>query len=115
VQKVIDMRAEGIDIMFNCARLVDPKQFDLRILPDDCDQYFEKVNHFITTNGKMLSVEVETWDMVYRFWKTRKDSMTESDRTWRRDQFVKFTNEYDKRRKKNFSDVFSEISLDQLC
>jgi hypothetical protein len=115
VQKVIDMRAEGIDIMFNCARLVDPKQFDLRILPDDCDQYFEKVNNFITTNGKMSNVELETWEMVYQFWKARKESMPDSDRSWRRDQFVKFTNEYDKRRKKNFSDVFSEISLDKLC
>jgi hypothetical protein len=45
----------------------------------------------------------------------RKESMPDNDRTWRRDQFVKFTNEYDKRRKKNFGDVFSEISLDQLC
>jgi organic radical activating enzyme len=115
VQKVIDMRADGIDIMFNCARLVDPKQFDLRILPDDCDQYFERVNDFITTNGKMTNVELETWQMVYQFWKARKESMPDSDRAWRRDQFVKFVNEYDKRRSLNFAETFPELSLESLC
>ena len=50
INKVIQMRADGIDIMFNCARLTDPKQFDLRILPDACDFYFNNINDFIIAN-----------------------------------------------------------------
>jgi hypothetical protein len=115
VDKVIEMRSQGIDIMFNCARLVDPKQFDLRILPDDCDQYFEAVNDFITTSKDIVSVESETWAMVYQFWKARDTSMTAEDRAWRRGQFKLFANEYDRRRKLNFSETFPELNLDLLC
>jgi hypothetical protein len=110
VEKVIQMRNEGIDIMFNCARLVDPKHFDLRILPDYCDTYFIKVNSFITDNGQVANVERETWQMVYDFWKARHSTMTSEDREWRRDQFAKFISEYDKRRDKNFKENFSELS-----
>jgi hypothetical protein len=110
VEKIIQMRNEGIDIMFNCARLVDPKQFDLRILPDSADQYFTKTNTFIVDNGQVVNVERETWAMVYDFWKARKSTMTDEDRDWRKDQFAKFTDEYDKRRGKNFKSNFPELS-----
>jgi hypothetical protein len=110
VEKVIQMRSEGIDIMFNCARLVDPKQFDLRILPDYCDPYFARVNTFIIDNGQVSNVERETWQMVYDFWKARHDTMTTEDREWRRQQFAKFIGEYDKRRDKNFEENFPELS-----
>jgi hypothetical protein len=110
VEKVIQMRSEGIDIMFNCARLVDPKQFDLRILPDTADSYFESVNAFIVDNASVVNVERETWAMVHDFWKARKDTMTEQDRQWRTEQFSKFVNEYDKRRGKNFKNNFPELS-----
>jgi organic radical activating enzyme len=110
VEKVIQMRNEGIDIMFNCARLVDPKQFDLRILPDYCDTYFTKVNSFIMDNGQVANVERETWQMVYDFWKARHNTMTSEDREWRRNQFAKFISEYDKRRDKNFEENFPELS-----
>jgi len=111
IQKVIDMRNDGIDIMFNCARLVDPKQFDLRILPDSCDKYFEEVNNFMKRyDNSIPSIEKETWQMVYDFWKSRKDTMTEEDRLYRKDQFAKFTSEYDKRREKNFHETFPELA-----
>jgi organic radical activating enzyme len=110
VEKVIQMRNEGIDIMFNCARLVDPKQFDLRILPDSADQYFTKTNTFIVDNGQVTNVERETWQMVYDFWRTRNSTMTPEDKAWRTDQFSKFINEYDKRRNKNFKENFPELS-----
>lgn len=108
IQKVIEMRRDGIDIMFNCARLVDPKQFDLRILPDYCDKYFEETNSFAMVNN-LTNVEKETWQMVYDFWKSRHATMTVEDREWRRQQFLLFTNEYDKRRDKNFKENFPEI------
>jgi organic radical activating enzyme len=110
VEKVIQMRNEGIDIMFNCARLVDPKQFDLRILPDSADQYFTKTNTFIVDNGQVANVERETWQMVYDFWRARHSTMTPEDKAWRTDQFAKFINEYDKRRNKNFKENFPELS-----
>ena len=110
VEKVIQMRNEGIDIMFNCARLVDPKQFDLRILPDSADQYFTKTNTFIVDNGQVANVERETWAMVYDFWRARHSTMTPEDKAWRTDQFAKFINEYDKRRNKNFKENFPELS-----
>jgi hypothetical protein len=110
IRKVIDMRLEGIDIMFNCSRLVDPKQFDLRILPDSCDKYFEDTNNFMKRfNNSLPNVERETWQMVYDFWKSRKETMTEEDREYRKDQFAKFTAEYDKRREKNFTKTFPEL------
>jgi hypothetical protein len=36
--------------------------------------------------------------------------MTDEDRDWRKDQFAKFTDEYDKRRGKNFKSNFPELS-----
>jgi hypothetical protein len=96
--------------MFNCARLVDPKQFDLRILPDHADSYFEDTNNFMKANDSLIkSVERETWAMVYDFWKARKSTMNDTEREWRTDQFKKFTNEYDKRRERNFNEVFKEL------
>jgi hypothetical protein len=110
IQKVIDMRKDGIDIMFNCSRLVDPKQFDLRILPDYCDKYFEDTNNFMKRHDNtMPNIERETWQMVYDFWKSRKETMTEEDREYRTDQFAKFVGEYDKRRDKNFHETFPEL------
>jgi organic radical activating enzyme len=108
VEKIISMREEGIDIMFNCARLTDPKQFDLRILPDSADQYFHKVNDFITTSPT-VRVEQETWAMVYQYWNTRKTTLIDDERAWRRDQFRRFITEYDRRRNKSFKQTFSEL------
>jgi hypothetical protein len=110
VKKVIEMRKDGIDIMFNCSRLVDPKQFDLRILPDSADQYFTKLNTFIVDNEEIVSVERETWAMVYQFWQSRKTSITDEDRAHRKDQFAKFVAEYDKRRGLNFAGTFPELA-----
>ena len=111
VEKVFALRAEGIDIMFNCARLVDPKQFDIRLLPDDCDKYFHNVNEIMTTSDKVYDVEKETWNMVYQFRMSRKESMPENDMKFLRDQFYKFINEYDKRRGKDFTATFPELTL----
>lgn len=108
-EKIIEMRAKGIDIMFNCARLVDPKQFDLRILPDECDKYFVEVNEFISSSPAIVRVEKETWAMVYDFWKSRSLSMNNDDKEWRTSEFKKFINEYDKRRNKNFKNTFREL------
>lgn len=109
VQKVIDMRADGIDIMFNCARLTNPTQFDLRILPESGDQYFNDVNDFVT-NSATVNVERETWAMVYQYWNARHTTMNVVERDHRRDQFAKFTTEYDKRRSLNFSETFPELA-----
>jgi len=110
VKKVIELRNDGIDIMFNCARLVDPKHFDLRILPDSVDKYFEDTNEFMKKYDELIkSVEKETWQMVYDFWKSRKLTMTPVERDWRVDQFKKFTTEYDKRRERDFKSVFLEL------
>jgi hypothetical protein len=110
IQKVIELRKDGVDIMFNCARLVDPKQFDLRILPDDCNKYFDNTNDYIKSNDSSITnVEKETWQMVYDFWKSRNSTMTNEDRIWRRNQFRKFIKEYDQRREKNFKETFKEL------
>jgi hypothetical protein len=112
LEKVVELRADGVDIMFNCARLTDPKQFDLRILPDYCDNYFERTNRIIQMYGNQLtSVEHETWQMVYDYWKARKTTMTDEERRWRKNQFLIFVHEYDQRRNKNFSQTFPELNL----
>ncbi len=107
-QEIIDMRSEGIDIMYNCARLVDPKQFDLRILPDSADEHFERVNNFINS-ADSVKIEKETWSMVYDFWKSRAESMIEEDRAWRKNQLQLFVSEYDRRRDKDFNTTFPEL------
>ena len=110
IHKVLQLRRDGVDIMFNCARLVDPKQFDLRILPDTADKYFEETNDLMRNLGDLIkSVEKETWTMVYDFWKARHSTMTEQDREWRKSEFKKFADEYDKRRDKNFKENFPEL------
>lgn len=109
VDEVVSMREQGVDIMFNCSRLVDPKQFDLRILPDWCDAYFQDTNEYIRKNNRMASIELETWAMVYNFWQSRKQTMSDEEKVWRTQEFFKFTNEYDQRRKKNFYQVFKEL------
>jgi len=57
----------------------------------------------------MANVELETWQMVYDFWKARHTTMTQEDRAWRTEQFSKFINEYDIRREKNFNETFKEL------
>jgi len=109
IDKVIELRNDGIDIMFNCARLTNPRQFDLRILPDNCDKYFDTVNDYMINNDKIVRVEKETWNMVYEFWKSRHSTMNDTERTYLKEQFIKFTAEYDLRRNKNFKDTFPEI------
>jgi len=94
--------------MYNCARLVDPKQFDLRILPDSADEHFERVNSFINSSDS-VKIEKETWAMVYDFWKSRKNSLTDEDRAWRKNQLQLFVSEYDKRRNKDFNTTFPEL------
>lgn len=110
VNKIMELRNDNIDIMFNCARLTDPKQFDLRLLPDKCNSYFDKVNDLICSS-KTKTIERETWNMVYQYWKTRKKTITQEQIHHMRDQFVKFTHEYDSRRNRNFEQVFTEITL----
>lgn len=110
VNKIIELRNDNIDIMFNCARLTDPKQFDLRLLPERCDVYFDQVNDLIYSS-KTEKIEQETWNMVYQYWKTRKDTIADDQIAHMRDQFVKFTNEYDIRRNRNFEKVFTELKL----
>jgi hypothetical protein len=60
-------------------------------------------------DNTMPNIERETWQMVYDFWKSRKETMTEEDREYRTDQFAKFVGEYDKRRDKNFHETFPEL------
>ena len=110
INKVIELRSAGIDIMFNCARLTDPKQFDLRILPDFCDLYFEKINDCIESLPT-VTVERETWAMVYQYWKSRKTTLSSKQLNKMRSEFIKFTKEYDLRRNKDFDSTFSEIKL----
>lgn len=109
VQKIIDMRQVGIDIMFNCSRLTDPKQFDLRILPDSADEYFQSVNAFML-NSDTVSIERETWDMVYQYWNSRKITLSDEDSDWRQRQFKLFIQEYDKRRNRSFVEIFPELA-----
>jgi hypothetical protein len=111
IQKIIELRRDGVDIMFNCARLVDPKHFDLRILPAECDIYFNLVHTYIKDNASLIAkVEHETWQMVYDFWKAKDATMTDDDRTYRKSQFTKFINEYDKRRSRSFTSTFPELA-----
>lgn len=112
VEKVIVMRSNGVDIMFNCARLTDPKQFDLRILPDYCDKYFEEVNNLMRTKGNLIAnVETETWAMVYDYWKSRNSTLSVEEKQWRKSEFFKFIAEYDKRRNKDFRTEFPELVI----
>ena len=110
VDKIIELRRDGVDIMFNCARLTDPKQFDLRLLHDYENKYFQRLNTFIIDNGYITNVERETWKMVYDYWESRHKTMTADHRALWRDQFIKFTAEYDQRRGKNFDTVFPEFT-----
>jgi hypothetical protein len=109
VDKIIELRRDGVDIMFNCARLTDPKQFDLRLLDDDASRYFQRLNTFIIDNGYITNIERETWKMVYDYWESRYSTMTDEHRAMWRDQFLKFTAEYDQRRGKNFAETFPEF------
>ena len=111
VEKMIEFRKDGIDVMFNCARLVDPKHFDLRILPDSADEYYELTNNYIQENKELITnVEHETWQMVYDYWKARYDTMDNEERNTRKSEFKKFATEYDKRRDNNFCDTFPELA-----
>lgn len=111
IEKMIEMRKEGIDIMFNCARLVDPKHFDLRLLPDSADEYYTATEAFIQENIRdITNVEHETWQMVHDFWKSRNSTLDESTKTHLQQEFKKFTTEYDIRRKRNFVKTFPELS-----
>lgn len=115
IEKVIELRSDGVDIMFNCARLTDPKQFDLRILPDYCDKYFGSTSEFINDNkNKMSNIELETWEMVYDYWKTRDSTLGNNELAYRRAEFRNFTAEYDKRRNKDFASTFPEIDLNDF-
>ena len=79
-------------------------------MPDECDHYFDAVNEFIVDNKDIVSVETETWAMVYQFWKARHATMNKVERDHRRDQFAKFTAEYDTRRSLNFTATFPELA-----
>ena len=107
VKKIIELRTDGVDIMFNCSRLTDPKQFDLRLLSDDADLYFQETNNFISS-ADTTNVERETWNMVYQYWQAR-NNMNTIDKEFQRGQFFKFIKEYDARRSRNFNDTFPEI------
>ena len=77
---------------------------------DIADKYFDQTNDLINNMGDLIkSVEKETWKMVYDFWKARNTTMTEQDREWRKSEFKKFIDEYDKRRNKNFKENFPEL------
>jgi predicted transcriptional regulator len=79
-------------------------------LPDYCDIYFQETNKLIVGSDKIKNVERETWQMVYDFWESRHISMLDEERSYLRDQFVDFINEYDKRRNKDFSQIFPEFN-----
>jgi len=61
-------------------------------------------------SNDVVNIEKETWQMVYDFWKSRHSTMSEEERTWRKNEFKKFSMEYDTRRKKNFHDTFPELA-----
>jgi organic radical activating enzyme len=110
IDKVLELRKDGIDIQFNIARLTNPKQFDLRILPDEADIYFQSVNNKINNSNLMKRVEMETWKMTYKYWQSRNSTMNLGEKIYLQDQFFKFINEYDKRRNLNFNSTFPELS-----
>lgn len=110
IKKVLELRKDGIDIQFNIARLTSPRQFDLRILPDQCDKFFNDINEIIKNNGNVKKVEKETWDMVFSYWNNRNKSIDATDKIYLKDQFRKFIAEYDKRRKIDFKSTFPEIA-----
>jgi organic radical activating enzyme len=109
IEKVIELRSDGIDIQFNIARLTNPKQFDLRILPDSIDPYFEDLNNIVEKSDKMKRVEKETWKMIYSYWQSRNSSLQHEEKSYLKDQFSKFIKEYDKRRQLNFHSTFPEL------
>lgn len=112
VNEVVNMKKDGIDIMFNCALLTNPKQFDIRLLPDSCDKYFQETANTITALESTLStVEIETWQIVFEYWNSRHTTISDDEREWRWKDFKKFIEEYDNRRDKNFKDIFPEIIL----
>jgi hypothetical protein len=111
VEKVLSLRNDGIDIVFNCSRLVDPKQFDIRLLPESSDNYFTEMNEFMMARDDAYQIEKETWAMVYQFWQSRSTSISNELKNYLRDQFYKFISEYDKRRNLDFTTTFPELTL----
>ena len=112
IDVVVEMRARGVDVMFNCALLTNPTQFDIRILPDENDIYFQETNAYITQLGsKITNVEQETWKIVYEYWIHRKETMTKNERDCRIADLRKFIAEYDKRRNKDFYKIFNNVKV----
>lgn len=109
IRKVVELRSLGIDIQFNIARLVDPKQFDLRILPSDCDGLFYHIDTIMQTLP-MKEVEKETWEMILSYWQSKTSTLTKDEINYRTEQFKLFFMEYDKRRGKNFCLTFPELT-----
>ena len=109
IEKVIQFRSDGIDIQFNIARLTNPRQFDIRILPNFCETYFDNVNKLFHNNKSLKNVEKQTWSMIYDVWKNRKTTMNSAERAYLSDQFSKFIEEYDYRRSLDFITTFPEL------
>ena len=110
IDKIVELRADGVDIQFNIARLTNPRQFDLRILPDSADVFFQSVNKSMKDSDKMKRVEKETWKMIFSYWESRNTTMTIDEKFYLTDQFSNFIKEYDRRRSISFHNIFPELA-----
>lgn len=111
IQRILDWRAEGYDIKFSCAALVDPLHFDLRILPDEYDTYWRRLEVFHHTVKHLLGdQENRTLENIITLRKNRKETMTEEDRLDRLNEFKIFFAEHDRRRETSLLTAFPELT-----
>lgn len=110
LDKVVEWKSRSINnFKVTPAILSNPTHFDIRILDSSYKKYFDEVDeHFekYYNQGYFNLLERNTWKVIYQNFLDHMNIRYPEDV----DDFRKFFNEYDKRRNKNFHEVFPELN-----
>jgi len=109
IDRVLAWRRQGLDIRFSCAALVDPKHFDVRLLPDEYDYYWHILSNKIEeVRGELTPQEIRTLENMLALRKS-KDQMPPAERSDLLNEFKLFFGEHDRRRSVSLLDNFPEL------
>ena len=109
IDKVLSWRHNGLDIKFSCAALVDPKHFDVRLLPDEYDYYWHQLaNKLESVRSQLTPQEIRTLENMIALRKS-KDAMDQDERADLLNEFKIFFAEHDRRRNTSLLTAFPEL------
>ena len=109
IDHVLAWREEGLDVKFSAAALVDPKHFDVRLLPDEYDYYWHKLKNKVEeVKDKFTGQEQRTLENMMELRKS-KDKMDPLERADLLMEFKKFFAEHDRRRGTSLLTAFPEL------